>query len=108
MVCFQNFTGYLSIILSILNLTPYPLRHFPLSQSSSHVSPIDIAAIVGALDSWFNLQFCAICFMYYYHIYRCSVCFYFTVRDRERTKMERDILADVNHPYIVKLHYGML
>ena len=29
------------------------------------------------------------------------------VRDRERTKMERDILADVNHPFIVKLHYGL-
>ncbi|XP_061176559.1 ribosomal protein S6 kinase 2 alpha-like [Saccostrea echinata] len=28
------------------------------------------------------------------------------VRDRERTKMERDILADVNHPFIVKLHYA--
>ena len=28
------------------------------------------------------------------------------VRDRERTKMERDILADVDHPFIVKLHYG--
>ncbi|KAL3881087.1 hypothetical protein ACJMK2_027718 [Sinanodonta woodiana] len=28
------------------------------------------------------------------------------VRDRQRTKMERDILADVNHPYIVKLHYA--
>lgn len=31
---------------------------------------------------------------------------YLIVRDRERTKMERDILADVNHPFIVKLHYG--
>ncbi|XP_028675249.2 ribosomal protein S6 kinase 2 alpha isoform X2 [Erpetoichthys calabaricus] len=28
------------------------------------------------------------------------------VRDRVRTKMERDILADVNHPFIVKLHYA--
>ncbi|KAL5009628.1 hypothetical protein ScPMuIL_011933 [Solemya velum] len=28
------------------------------------------------------------------------------VRDRQRTKMERDILADVCHPFIVKLHYG--
>ncbi|KAK3097834.1 hypothetical protein FSP39_013613 [Pinctada imbricata] len=28
------------------------------------------------------------------------------VRDRQRTKMERDILADVNHPFIVKLHYA--
>lgn len=28
------------------------------------------------------------------------------VRDRVRTKMERDILADVNHPFVVKLHYG--
>lgn len=28
------------------------------------------------------------------------------VRDRQRTKMERDILADVNHPFIVQLHYG--
>ncbi|XP_076307788.1 ribosomal protein S6 kinase alpha-2-like isoform X1 [Tachypleus tridentatus] len=28
------------------------------------------------------------------------------VRDRMRTKMERDILADVRHPFIVKLHYA--
>jgi len=28
------------------------------------------------------------------------------VRDRARTKMERDILTDVNHPFIVKLHYA--
>ena len=28
------------------------------------------------------------------------------VRDRQRTKMERDILADVNHPFVVRLHYG--
>ncbi|KAB0405940.1 hypothetical protein E2I00_012947, partial [Balaenoptera physalus] len=27
-------------------------------------------------------------------------------RDRVRSKMERDILAEVNHPFIVKLHYG--
>lgn len=32
---------------------------------------------------------------------------YFSVRDRQRTKLERDILADVNHPFIVKLHYGI-
>ncbi|XP_025016419.1 ribosomal protein S6 kinase alpha-2 isoform X2 [Tetranychus urticae] len=28
------------------------------------------------------------------------------VRDRERSKMERDILAEVNHPFIVKLNYA--
>ncbi|CAH1799748.1 unnamed protein product [Owenia fusiformis] len=28
------------------------------------------------------------------------------VRDRVRTKMERDILADINHPFIVQLHYA--
>uniref|UniRef100_A0A0K0ETV1 Ribosomal protein S6 kinase n=1 Tax=Strongyloides venezuelensis TaxID=75913 RepID=A0A0K0ETV1_STRVS len=28
------------------------------------------------------------------------------VRDRVRTKMERDILAQINHPFIVKLHYA--
>lgn len=28
------------------------------------------------------------------------------VRDRMRTKMERDILAEVKHPFIVKLHYA--
>lgn len=38
---------------------------------------------------------------YYYFQSVCLI-----VRDRERTKMERDILADVNHPFIVKLHYG--
>lgn len=30
----------------------------------------------------------------------------FTVRDRVRTKMERNILADVRHPFVVKLHYA--
>ncbi|KAG9331918.1 hypothetical protein JZ751_016580 [Albula glossodonta] len=29
------------------------------------------------------------------------------VRDRVRTKMERDILVEVNHPFIVKLHYAL-
>lgn len=33
-------------------------------------------------------------------------CCTFLVRDRVRTKMERDILVEVNHPFIVKLHYG--
>lgn len=33
-------------------------------------------------------------------------CFVSAVRDRVRTKMERDILVEVNHPFIVKLHYG--
>ena len=28
------------------------------------------------------------------------------VRDRQRTKMERDILAQITHPFIVKLHYA--
>ncbi|XP_053093349.1 ribosomal protein S6 kinase alpha-1 isoform X2 [Pangasianodon hypophthalmus] len=28
------------------------------------------------------------------------------VRDRVRTKMERNILAEVNHPFVVKLHYA--
>uniref|UniRef100_A0A8C3CZN6 non-specific serine/threonine protein kinase n=1 Tax=Cairina moschata TaxID=8855 RepID=A0A8C3CZN6_CAIMO len=28
------------------------------------------------------------------------------LRDRVRSKMERDILAEVNHPFIVKLHYA--
>lgn len=31
---------------------------------------------------------------------------YSTVRDRVRTKMERDILVDVRHPFIVHLEYG--
>lgn len=39
----------------------------------------------------------------------CGVCVcVFSVRDRVRTKMERDILVEVNHPFIVKLHYGEL
>ena len=29
-----------------------------------------------------------------------------SVRDRIRTKMERNILAEVEHPFIVKLHYA--
>ena len=28
------------------------------------------------------------------------------VRDRIRTKMERDILAEVRHPFVVALEYG--
>lgn len=28
------------------------------------------------------------------------------VRDRIRTKMERDILAEVRHPFVVPLEYG--
>lgn len=39
-------------------------------------------------------------------IYCYSYCSFFIVRDRVRSKMERDILAEVNHPFIVKLHYG--
>jgi len=35
-----------------------------------------------------------------------TFCFCCAVRDRVRSKMERDILAEVNHPFIVKLHYG--
>ena len=30
------------------------------------------------------------------------------VRDRIRTKMERDILADVRHPFVVALEYGKI
>lgn len=37
-----------------------------------------------------------------------SSCFVSPVRDRVRTKMERDILVEVNHPFIVKLHYGKI
>lgn len=32
--------------------------------------------------------------------------FVLPVRDRVRTKMERNILADVRHPFVVKLHYA--
>lgn len=35
-------------------------------------------------------------------IYPMSV----SVRDRMRTKMERNILAQISHPFIVKLYYG--
>ena len=31
---------------------------------------------------------------------------FIAVRDRVRTKMERDILVDVQHPFIVHLHYA--
>lgn len=34
--------------------------------------------------------------------------FYILVRDRLRTKMERNILAQIRHPFIVKLHYGFI
>ena len=42
----------------------------------------------------------------YLVIYVFSTVCVFPVRDRVRTKMERDILVEVNHPFIVKLHYG--
>ena len=32
--------------------------------------------------------------------------FCLAVRDRVRTKMERDILAEVRHPFVVRLHYA--
>uniref|UniRef100_A0A287DD05 Ribosomal protein S6 kinase n=1 Tax=Ictidomys tridecemlineatus TaxID=43179 RepID=A0A287DD05_ICTTR len=35
-----------------------------------------------------------------------ALCLCSAVRDRVRSKMERDILAEVNHPFIVKLHYA--
>ncbi len=36
----------------------------------------------------------------------CVLFCVFAVRDRVRTKMERDILVDVRHPFIVHLEYG--
>ena len=51
-----------------------------------------------------SLFFCTSFFWYLFHVSFCDV--NFTVRDRVRTKMERNILVDVNHPFIVKLHYG--
>ena len=35
-----------------------------------------------------------------------SVCVILIVRDRMRTKTERNILVDVQHPFIVRLHYA--
>ena len=37
------------------------------------------------------------------HTHTCCECI---VRDRVRTKMERDILAEMRHPFIVTLEYG--
>ncbi len=36
----------------------------------------------------------------------CTTFFFVSVRDRVRTKMERNILTEVQHPFIVKLHYA--
>uniref|UniRef100_A0A8C5TQ16 non-specific serine/threonine protein kinase n=1 Tax=Malurus cyaneus samueli TaxID=2593467 RepID=A0A8C5TQ16_9PASS len=36
----------------------------------------------------------------------CLFSAFIYIRDRVRSKMERDILAEVNHPFIVKLHYA--
>lgn len=44
-------------------------------------------------------------FIYYYN-YFITYLFFFLVRDRVRTKMERNILVDVEHPFIVRLHYA--
>lgn len=37
---------------------------------------------------------------------RSNCCNVISVRDRVRTKMERNILVDVEHPFIVRLHYA--
>jgi hypothetical protein len=42
----------------------------------------------------------------YMHISVIKFFVLFLVRDRVRSKMERDILAEVRHPFIVKLNYG--
>ena len=38
--------------------------------------------------------------------FQCPFIPFVIVRDRVRTKMERDILVDVRHPFIVHLEYG--
>lgn len=48
-----------------------------------------------------TLPFCIFAVLFFTQTLVCP-----PVRDRVRTKMERDILADVNHPFVVKLHYG--
>lgn len=44
---------------------------------------------------------CLFCLLFTYFF----ICF-LLVRDRVRTKMERNILVDVEHPFIVRLHYA--
>lgn len=56
------------------------------------------------MDSKDVPDFCSVCITPITFCYWCS--FFSSVRDRVRTKMERDILVEVNHPFIVKLHYG--
>ncbi len=38
---------------------------------------------------------------------RCRIVFNVLVKDRIRSKMERDILAKIRHPFIVSLNYGL-
>lgn len=55
-----------------------------------------------------TVLFLQILFVYLFLYVQTKLCalVHPAVRDRVRTKMERDILADVNHPFVVKLHYG--
>lgn len=59
-----------------------------------------LGVFVATIEIWFIL-----CLLLLSDYFLFSVCL-FSVRDRVRTKMERDILVEVNHPFIVKLHYG--
>lgn len=42
------------------------------------------------------------------YVFNSQIFYYifYSVRDRVRTKMERNILVDVEHPFIVRLHYA--
>ena len=70
--------------------------------------PSDFSSFHPALSmSGFFCYFCIRLMSYHLSFLFSYVTWSFsTVRDRVRSKKERDILADVNHPFIVKLNYG--
>lgn len=89
------------------------LLHRPDSQKQRTLEWSDLPKVIQAISkvririqiARFSFHYCIqwpCCLL----ICHCSYCSFFVVRDRVRSKMERDILAEVNHPFIVKLHYG--
>lgn len=84
---FVHSSLFLCLFSSSLLVTPF--SHLLPSRSQKQISFIYESFIWCLMCLPFCVRVCA-----------------FPVRDRVRTKMERDILVEVNHPFIVKLHYG--
>ena len=70
------------------------------------------ASLKGLCNFWHSCWVARVshdtCTLPWYHVRDLCVFFVSAVRDRLRTKMERDILAEMRHPFIVTLEYGWL